>query len=286
VSLVSLDSGVLTIGLRVTDEDGTSDTDTTTVTVENGIPVANAGGPYTGDEGSDITLDASGSSDPGNDIVSYVWDFDGDGEFDDAVGETAIFNSTDSGVFEVSLKVTDLDGLDSTDTASVTVENVTPTADAGGPYTGFENVPVSFDASGSTDPGDDIVSYEWDFDGDGEFDDASGQFVDFTFATFGSYTVALRVTDADDAIGTDTASVEISEQPPEVCGDQDSDELVTILDLVIDMKISAGSLVPDVFQSRLSDLDGDEDVDRDDANILIGHLVDLVPELNECGAGP
>jgi len=36
----------------------------------------------------------------------------------------------------------------------------------GGPYTGLVNVAITFDGTGSVDPGGEIVSYEWDF-GDG-----------------------------------------------------------------------------------------------------------------------
>ena len=48
-----------------------------------------------------------------------------------------------------------------------------PAADAGGPYVGVEGSPVALDGSGSTDADNDIVSYEWDLDNDGSFDDAS-----------------------------------------------------------------------------------------------------------------
>ena len=61
---------------------------TVTVTELNNPPIADAGGSYEGDEGSDITLDASASSDAGNDIVLFEWDLDNDGQFDDAKGVT------------------------------------------------------------------------------------------------------------------------------------------------------------------------------------------------------
>jgi hypothetical protein len=98
-------------------------------------PIAEAGGPYVGDEGSNIELDGSASTDSDGTIVLYSWDLDGDGQYDDASGATVNFNTTIDGVHTVALRVTDNFGANSlTDTADVTVNNVAPTADAGGPY--------------------------------------------------------------------------------------------------------------------------------------------------------
>ena len=51
---------------------------------------------------------------------------------------------------------------------------------------------ATLDATASTDDGW-IVSYEWDFDGDGEYDDATGDTVDYTIG--GTNDVCLKVTD-------------------------------------------------------------------------------------------
>ena len=96
----------------------------------NQPPVANAGGPYSGDEGSPITLDASGSSDPDDNIVLYEWDLDNDGEYDDAAGVTTDVVFDDNGTFTVGLRVTDDLGESDTNTAEVTVDNVAPDVSA------------------------------------------------------------------------------------------------------------------------------------------------------------
>lgn len=183
---------------------------TITVTEVNDPPIADAGGPYTGDEGSNITLSASGSSDPGGTIVSYDWDLDNDGQFDDAMGLTATFISTADGAFTVGLRVTDNLGATGTDTATVTVSNVAPTADAGGPYTGTEGSLITLSAADSSDPGSDIASYAWDFDLDGQYDDAIGVNPDFSSPTAGDYTVGVLVTDSNGATGTDTATITVA----------------------------------------------------------------------------
>jgi hypothetical protein len=91
------------------------------VDVSTREPTAEAGGPYAGVAGATITLDGSASFDPNNDIISYDWDFDDDGVFDDASGEIALFTSSVPGVFVVGLEVTDSEGSSDTDTATVTV---------------------------------------------------------------------------------------------------------------------------------------------------------------------
>jgi hypothetical protein len=58
----------------------------------NRAPVARITGPTTVRVGRTIQLDARASSDPNRlDVLSYAWDLDGDGQFDDATGPTAAF---------------------------------------------------------------------------------------------------------------------------------------------------------------------------------------------------
>lgn len=86
-------------------------------------PVADAGGPYTVKPGAHIELDASGSSDLEGDDLTYAWDLDGDGEFDDATGPVATFwANRPPGSYPVAVQVSD--GDDSS--VDETVVNVVP----------------------------------------------------------------------------------------------------------------------------------------------------------------
>ncbi|MEL7313243.1 MAG: PKD domain-containing protein, partial [Pseudomonadota bacterium] len=73
------------------------------------------------------------------------------------------------------------------------------------------NTLVTFDASTSSDADGMIVSYDWDFDGDG-VTDASGEVVSTTFTTPGINDVLLTVTD-NDALQSQ-AAVGITVRPP------------------------------------------------------------------------
>jgi PKD repeat protein len=91
--------------------------------------------------------------------------------------------------------------------------NAAPIADAGGPYSGTVGVAVTFDGSGSSDPDGTIVAYDWDF-GDGNT--GTGATPSHVYATDGTFTVAITVTDDLGATGTDTttATIGVGNQAP------------------------------------------------------------------------
>jgi len=74
------------------------------------------------------------------------------------------------------------------------------------------NEPITLDASGSFDPDGSIAKYEWDFNGDGLYDQATTDpVVTTTFTTAGVKTVSLRATDDEGAINRASVSVDVSE---------------------------------------------------------------------------
>jgi len=73
---------------------------------------------------------------------------------------------------------------------------------------------IRWDALASRDDDGDVVRYEWDFDGDGEFEYDSGDAtqVSFYYYEAGQYTCALRVTDDEGATDTDATVVFVQEE--------------------------------------------------------------------------
>jgi glucose/arabinose dehydrogenase len=76
------------------------------------------------------------------------------------------------------------------------------------PTSGAAPLTVAFDGSASNDPDGDTLTYAWDLDGDGAFDDATAATASYTYTQAGTRTAVLRVTDPSGA--SDTASVTIS----------------------------------------------------------------------------
>jgi len=182
----------------------------------NQPPVADAGGPYSAKEGSSITFDASNSRDPDGTIVEYEWDWQNDGIYE-ATTISSIYNYTFSDDYSgrLKLRVKDNDGATATHLEDITITNVNPTANAGGPYQGSPNEDIQCKGT-ATDPGiDDVLSYEWDLDFDGIFE-TIGQNIYVKFARGGLYQVVLRVNDDDGGAGLDTTTVQIISDPPVV----------------------------------------------------------------------
>ncbi len=137
------------------------------------LPTADADGPYTTDEGIDVTLDGSGST-GGTDasagaIASYAWDLDNDGQYDDATGVSPTFSDVgQDGSFTVGLEVTDEFGNTDEDTSTVTVDNVAPTVT-------IDPIPV-VDEHGTTTISGTVTDPGWEEDLGAtiDFDDGSG----------------------------------------------------------------------------------------------------------------
>lgn len=91
--------------------------------------------------------------------------------------------------------------------------NWAPVADAGGLYFGDIEEEITFDASGSFDPEDDISLYYWDF-GDGAND--TGVTTTHAYLQRGIYPVTLTVVDSGGNTANDTtwAGIEESIDPP------------------------------------------------------------------------
>ncbi len=87
-------------------------------------PIAEAGGPYTGEECNSMLLDASGSNDPEGDPLTYRWNIGGSW-YDNANNPFLEWTWLDdySGIVTVEVSDGDLTALD---TAEVTVLNVPP----------------------------------------------------------------------------------------------------------------------------------------------------------------
>ncbi|MCB9553036.1 MAG: PKD domain-containing protein [Myxococcales bacterium] len=124
------------------------------------------------------------------------------------------------GVYQVRLRVTGGNGAESIAAASLTVRDVDPDCQLGGPYEGFEGVPVVFDASASSEGhfADPIIAWNWDF-GDGVRPQRGDNLTNpaHIFRQAGEYTVTLALEDID-SIGECETTVTITEVLPVVEG--------------------------------------------------------------------
>jgi glucose/arabinose dehydrogenase len=83
------------------------------------------------------------------------------------------------------------------------------------PTNGPAPLTVAFDGTTSSDPDGDALTYAWDLDGDGAFDDATTATAGYTYTQPGSYTATLRVTDPTGASGTSSVTIAAGNTPPE-----------------------------------------------------------------------
>ncbi|WHT17136.1 PQQ-dependent sugar dehydrogenase [Crossiella sp. CA-258035] len=94
--------------------------------------------------------------------------------------------------------------------------NRAPTAVATAtPASGPAPLTVRFDGSQSTDPDADALTYGWDLDGDGAYDDSTLPRPSWTYGQASQVTVRLRVTDPAGLSGTTSVTVTVGQPPPQ-----------------------------------------------------------------------
>ena len=211
VLLSDLSVGTHTITLLVTDDDEATATDSVVITVnavENQAPIADAGADQTVDEGTEVTLDGSGSEDTdGGSIVSYLWTEEG---AEVGTGENIVLSDLSVGTHTITLLVTDDEEATATDSVEITVnavENLAPIADAGADQTVDEGNEVTLDASGSEDSDGSVLSYLWTDNG---VEVGTGEIVVLSNLAVGTHTIDLLVTDEEEATATDSVEITVN----------------------------------------------------------------------------
>ncbi|GAB4306179.1 MAG: hypothetical protein Kow0097_05470 [Candidatus Bipolaricaulota bacterium] len=160
-----------------------------------------------------VHLDASRSTDPQGLISEYLWD-PGDGS-PIVSGPEIEHTFQRAGEYLVTLVVVGASGTGRA-TAFVRALNNPPTASfTFAPSDPFNEEPVTFDASDSSDPDDDIAGYSWDF-GDGGTGD--GRVVTYSYAHPGEFVVILTVTDSAGAEARATKLVKVDDCSTGGCG--------------------------------------------------------------------
>ena len=135
----------------------------------NQLPIADAGPDQDVNEGQDVSLDASNSTDPDGDIASYQWVQIGGPSVNlfnpDTVHPTFTAPAVDleGAALTFELTVADNNGLESIDSCivNITYLNDPPQADAGDDQSEYEGVDITLDGSSSVDIDGNIASFLW-----------------------------------------------------------------------------------------------------------------------------
>lgn len=230
ITVSNLQAGVYVFRLRVTDNDGATDTDDVTVTV-NAAPANQAPNADAGNNRNitlptnSTTLNGAASSDNDGTIASYQWQqLSGPAastlSATNTVGITV--SNLQAGTYVYRLTVTDNDGATDTDDVTVTVRqrvNQSPNANAGGNKAiTLPTNTTSLSGAGSADSDGTIAGYQWQQVSGPNVSTLSATNtvgINVSNLTAGVYTYRLTVTDNDGASSTDDVVVTVNALPNE-----------------------------------------------------------------------
>lgn len=164
------------------------------------------------------TFSGSESRTPAASISFYHWDF-GDGT--KITGKTVNHAYKQTGAYAITLNIIDSNKNAGQATKTVTVQVLPPNSPSAvikttpvavnGNVSGRAPFRVTFDARASVDLDNNIVKYEWDFDGDGDMDSVS-KVIAHTYAEPGTYHVTLRVSDGTGLAAEAGATIQVASE--------------------------------------------------------------------------
>jgi PKD repeat protein len=255
-------AGTYSVTLKVTDDNGGTDTLAKNVTVANRNPVAGFTiSPNPTSTNQEVTFEST-SSDPDGTIASYAWDLSGDGQIDSGVsGASPSRSYAKAGTYPVKLIVTDDNGAQATATGTVTIDNRAPAAKFSFTPAAPSTLEELTFTTESTDADGTIASQAWDLDGDGAYDDGTGASAVRAFAKAGPHAVHLRVTDNDGVSSTATRTVTVAGRPPSASFTVDPQTVTTGQPSSFDA--SASSDPDGSIESYKWDLDGNGSFETD-----------------------
>ena len=205
-----------TIKARILDDDGGFTDYTTAITVNDVAPTLAISGAANVDEGAVYTLGLS-SSDPGDDTITS-WTIDwGDG-IEVVTGNPASATHTyadGANSYTVSATATDEDGTYSSNSISVTVDNVAPTLVISGAANVDEGAIFTLNLA-SSDPGTDTIT-NWSIDWGDSVEIVAGNpaSVTHTYADGpNGYTVSATATDEDGTFASNSIVVAVDNVAP------------------------------------------------------------------------
>lgn len=165
--------GTYVVQLIVNDGELNSDPDTVIIKTENRLPVADAGPDQTVFVGDTVQLDGMGSSDPDNDPLTFQWSIitkpdESSAPLSDSTVVNPSFLADLPGTYIARLVVNDGELDSNPDDATITsviivVENNPPKANSGPDQGVLVGTTVQLDASASSDPDGDPLTFKWTF---------------------------------------------------------------------------------------------------------------------------
>jgi hypothetical protein len=211
--------------LTVQDGFGGTATDTVTVGFNNLPPVAKAGpSQFVEVIGATVRLDGSQSTDPNGDVLTYEWSLttkpaDSAAALSGASTPTPSFVADKHGDYIAQLTVRDGFGGSASDTVTVSFRNLPPVAKAGPPQAISQiGCVVTLDGSGSYDPNDDLLTYQWSLTKPGgsnvQLSNPATPNPTFVADVHGDYVAQLIVSDGFGGSASDTVTISFNNVAP------------------------------------------------------------------------